>query len=277
MGLHGNSWFVLCLVSCTFCGIVKCQPFVDVYLATSQPFENGTQRVHISPHPGRQINEADINKDLGFKDDEEKFEHVTNGKTRDIKVGIRLWKKRRGRLYIPYEISKKFSWFRRQKLKRAIRKMNSYLHCNKGRNVWIKRNKKKHKHFVKFQPGPGCSGTVGKSKWRINYIKLHNACIDYSDSGIVLHEMMHSMGFYHEMQRGDRDKYIKIHHKNIQKGMTFNFHKFKTYLTTCYDVPFRCIYKERSIDLRTEVTAPRERESRSKKFIITNRYSTVEW
>jgi len=43
----------------------------------------------------------------GYKKTEEIFEHVTKGKSRDIKIGIRLWKKRKGKLYIPYEISNK--------------------------------------------------------------------------------------------------------------------------------------------------------------------------
>ena len=37
--------------------------------------------------------------------------------------------------------------------------------------------------------------------------------------GIVLHEMLHTMGFYHEMQRGDRNKFMEIIPKNVQKGI----------------------------------------------------------
>ena len=30
--------------------------------------------------------------------------------------------------------------------------------------------------------------------------------------------MLRAMGFYHEMQRGDRNKFMKINPKNVQKG-----------------------------------------------------------
>ena len=47
----------------------------------------------------------------GYHGEEEHFEHVTNGKTRDIKVGIRLWKKKKGKLHIPFTISNKCKKF----------------------------------------------------------------------------------------------------------------------------------------------------------------------
>lgn len=40
--------------------------------------------------------------------------------------------------------------------------------------------------------------------------------------GVVLHEMNHATGFYHEQSRPDRDKYVQVNWDNIQSGKSRN-------------------------------------------------------
>jgi hypothetical protein len=43
--------------------------------------------------------------------------------------------------------------------------------------------------------------------------------------GSVSHEILHSLGFWHEQSRCDRDSYVEILYNNIQSGFSSNFDK----------------------------------------------------
>lgn len=56
--------------------------------------------------------------------------------------------------------------------------------------------------------------------------------------GVVLHEMMHILGFLHEHSREDRDDYINIISKHIDKNHLNNFLKAPDGLTSSFGVPY---------------------------------------
>ena len=67
-----------------------------------------------------------------------------------------------------------------------------------------------------------CSSAVGRVGGG-QTVSLDDGCI-YTD--IVQHELMHSVGFWHEQSRYDRDDYVIIHWDNIQPGKEHNFDKY---------------------------------------------------
>ncbi|CAG7825374.1 unnamed protein product, partial [Allacma fusca] len=79
----------------------------------------------------------------------------------------------------------------------------------------------------------GCSSFVGKigGKQLLNLEAPH--C--FSNRNIIVHELLHVLGFHHEQSRWDRDEYVGINWWNIEDGRDYNFDK---YYTVDYGVPY---------------------------------------
>jgi len=80
-------------------------------------------------------------------------------------------------------------------------------------------NQRDYIHIVK---GSGCSSSVGRVG-RGQQVSLGRGCVY---KGIVQHELMHALGFWHEQSRADRDDNVEIVWSNINPAMKFNFMKY---------------------------------------------------
>nr|CAH0102894.1 unnamed protein product [Daphnia galeata] len=74
--------------------------------------------------------------------------------------------------------------------------------------------------------GEGCWSYVGRIGRR-QTISLDDKCILHSRPGLVIHELMHTLGFYHEHQRPDRDQYVNIDLDNIEQKNKVYFQKMR--------------------------------------------------
>ncbi|XP_064088192.1 blastula protease 10-like [Macrobrachium nipponense] len=86
---------------------------------------------------------------------------------------------------------------------------------------------------IKFILGSGCWSYIG----RINSNTGQDLSIGTGCTGLgtVAHEIGHSMGFYHEQSRSDRDSSVKILLENIIAGKESNFNP---YADNNYSVPY---------------------------------------
>ncbi|CAL4058831.1 unnamed protein product, partial [Meganyctiphanes norvegica] len=119
---------------------------------------------------------------------------------------------------IPYTIDSVFTERERQVIARAIEEFHDrtclrfvgrtsqtdYIHIISSTGCWS---------------GIGYGENVGQHLLSLK----QPGCINF---GIVIHELMHRAGFWHEQSRNDRDNYISINWENIEDGKSGNFGKY---------------------------------------------------
>ncbi|XP_077973794.1 bone morphogenetic protein 1-like [Styela clava] len=117
---------------------------------------------------------------------------------------------------IPYVISANFTGSQRAMFKQAMRHWEAQT-CI----TFIERTDEEA--FIKFTYRPcGCCSYVGRRGGGPQAISIGKNCDKF---GIVVHELGHVIGFWHEHTRPDRDRHIEIIYKNIQPGQEYNFEK----------------------------------------------------
>jgi len=128
-----------------------------------------------------------------------------------VKQSQKIWSKG----VIPYVISNSFNAYERGQIASAMASYHAKT-CIK----FVPRSS--HRDYIHLYRGSGCSSMVGKQGGK-QVVSLGNGCFS---TGVIIHELMHAAGFWHEQSRADRDSYIRINWGNIITGMEYNFQKY---------------------------------------------------
>ncbi|XP_032869678.1 astacin-like metalloendopeptidase [Amblyraja radiata] len=145
-----------------------------------------------------------------------------------VTSNTRTWSKSPdGAVRIPYEISPQYDEQTCSAIQRGFKDFEKFT-CIR----FVARTNEED--FISIQPVHGCYASVGRAGG-MQLVSLSQPCLA-KGKGVVEHEIMHSLGFWHEHARSDRDKYIKIEWKNVWPGYEHNFLKQNTNnLKTKYD------------------------------------------
>ncbi|KAK6106383.1 Astacin (Peptidase M12A) family protein [Brugia pahangi] len=76
--------------------------------------------------------------------------------------------------------------------------------------------------YIYIAPYDGCYSMVGNNGGR-QTVSLGDGCLK---KGIVIHELMHVIGFFHEQNRADRDLYVDILWENVKPALSEQFDKY---------------------------------------------------
>ena len=89
--------------------------------------------------------------------------------------------------------------------------------------------------YVSIGPGPACNSFLGRVGGR-QMISLMKNCLQ--EIGAIQYELLHTLGFYHEHTRSDRDDYLWTKWMNIRPTVIADFKIFSDNKTMKF--PYDC-------------------------------------
>lgn len=92
------------------------------------------------------------------------------------------------------------------------------------------------RHYLKIRTNVSyCIGSVG-------YCYLEGQRLDFApycmEKAGIIHETLHSLGFYHQHNAPNRDQYIKVHLENVLSQFLTQFSKYSPQDVTDHGVPY---------------------------------------
>ncbi|KAK6960977.1 zinc metalloproteinase nas-13 [Biomphalaria glabrata] len=150
---------------------------------------------------------------------------VKRWKRKAIRDQVYRWPKKE----IPYEIVPNiFSTSDLREINAAIAEWQNYTCIN------FRRATRSDSNYVRIDNGNGCSSNVGMVQGP-QTLHLARAC---RYKGIIIHELGHASGFFHEQNRPDRDNHVTILKQNILQNALTEFVKYPANVVNTYGVPY---------------------------------------
>ncbi|XGW28816.1 hypothetical protein V3C99_008537 [Haemonchus contortus] len=188
-------------------------PEEDEVFLTEEDFKNGEHLVNSSEgnSAGMLSRQSFLHGDIRGKAAWKLKTRRKGARRNGVISGIKKWPNGR----IPYVISGQYNERERAVLAR------SFQEYHKRTCVRFVARTPLDRDYLYIGKIDGCFSDVGRAGGR-QELSLDDGCMQYDTA---IHELMHSVGFYHEHERWDRDNHITILWQNIDKEAYDQFGK----------------------------------------------------
>ena len=112
---------------------------------------------------------------------------------------------------VPYVFSDDVTLQQRRRVLRAMFQITRVTPIR-----FVERNGQQN--YIRIEPASANSSTVGMRGGR-QRVQIAS----WGARFVIVHELMHALGFWHEQQRADRDEYVRIEWDRIEPGREHNF------------------------------------------------------
>ena len=128
-----------------------------------------------------------------------------------------------GKLRIPYVIENTIHFQNNNETLSTIKKALSIIEQTTGIVAFVPRQSSTDVDYIYFRyMASTCAATLGRSSPSLIYIGW---CNTRAYTGEIIHEILHTLGFWHEQSRPDRDSYLTYNKRNVISGMEINFER----------------------------------------------------
>ncbi|KAI9580894.1 hypothetical protein GQX74_013442 [Glossina fuscipes] len=175
--------------------------------------------------------EGTKNVSINYADNpEESGQHREGDIVQDDRNGILSAKSKWPKHRVPYVLKGSFS---KKELSIIDHVLNEF---HQKTCIRFQKRKNENDFLIIDNKSNGCWSSVGRlgGSQELNLESMK--C--FKNYGTTMHELMHTLGFYHEQNRYDRDDYVKVLWENIKKNMKVNFEKLKRNAASGYGVAY---------------------------------------
>lgn len=129
-----------------------------------------------------------------------------------IKSSVNYWPNKE----IKYLFNSGFSDIEKQRIRLAMQNIAAQT------EISFVETSKTGQYYMKFTKSDSNSSLIGMTNGGNTIYFASNQAV-----GVYMHEIMHSLGYFHEHTRSDRDNYVTILTSNIQTGKQKQFEKYE--------------------------------------------------